>query len=98
MIDVSDLTEIFAHLEQHPATAIYGTCPCGVEVNSYTGWIEHAVIPVVTDAIMAGFNAGLTYEAPHDVSAAIGDDVVITETLSPFDLMAADILDAEVDE
>lgn len=99
MIDVSNLSEIFAHLEAHPAMSIYGTCPCGTEINSYTGWIQHAVMPVVTDAVMAGFTAGLNYEEPQQIPTdADLDDMLIDNPVTQFDLMAADILDADVIE
>ena len=99
MIDVTNLSEIFAHMEAHPATAIYSTCPCGVEINSYTGWVEHAVMPLVTDAVMGGFTAGLTYREPQQDSPVGDTTAEELSTLTPFDLMGTNILDADlVDE
>lgn len=65
MIDMSNLEEIFAHLEAHPA-GMYRSCPCGVEINSYTGWVTHAVLPLIAEALQQGFTAGLNYVAPEE--------------------------------
>lgn len=66
MIDLTNLEEIYAHLEAHPATAIYGTCPCGLEINSYTGWIIHAVLPLIAEAIQQGAAKAVAAQEPPE--------------------------------
>lgn len=81
MIDLSNLEEIYAHLEAHPPT-VYKTCPCGVEVNSYTGWISHAILPLIAQALQQGHAAALnSLEPQHDpTDTDIFDDMIKDDT------------------
>lgn len=85
MIDVTNLNEIFDHLKAHPAMSLYQTCPCGIEIVSYETWIEHAIIPLITDAVIAGYNAGLNHQGPQDIPTnADLDDMITSDIAVPF--------------
>lgn len=99
MINVQNLEEIYAHLEAHPATAVYSTCPCGTEIHSYTGWIEHAVIPLVTDAIVAGYSAG-SRQAPFvmPTDTEIPDEMPTEDDEEVIDIIDDMILEGDIVE